>query len=158
MKPEVWKGVVGYEDLYEVSDLGRVRNIFTDRVLKPRQAIKYQHVALYKWGRATEHNIHRLVLAAFIGPCPEGHIGLHNDDNRDDNRASNLRYGTVQDNHDDQILNGTRGHRGPILPLGHAARVLDLCAAGIGPIAIGRYLNINRNLVTRIRENSNRYL
>ena len=43
-------------------------------------------------------DIHRLVTAAFYGPCPQGHEVLHRNGNRQDNRIENLAYGTHSEN------------------------------------------------------------
>jgi hypothetical protein len=51
--------------------------------------------------------VHRLVLAAFVGPCPEGMEGLHGDGNPGNNALSNLRWGTHADNMSDAIAHGT---------------------------------------------------
>ena len=50
--------------------------------------------------------VHRLVLLAFIGPCPSGMEGLHADDMPSNNTLSNLRWGTREQNHEDRKRNG----------------------------------------------------
>lgn len=52
--------------------------------------------------------IHRLVLEAFVGPCPRGHEACHNNGNPADNRLENLRWGTREDNLRDIVRHGTR--------------------------------------------------
>ena len=83
-KQEVWKDVVGYEGLYEVSNLGRVRSVdrkveYSDgRVVTKRGKILsisagangYENVRLYKDKKAKNHSVHRLVAGAFI-PNPD---------------------------------------------------------------------------------------
>lgn len=152
MNTERWKLVVGFDN-YEVSNFGRVRNIRTQKMLKPR-TVRYPHVALAPG--AVEKTIHTLVLEAFVGPCPTGMQALHWDDDKCNNLLGNLRWGTASENQADAQRNGVP-RRGPILPKGHALRVLDLNTAGIGHVAISRYLNINRNLIPRILENPHRY-
>jgi hypothetical protein len=63
--------------------------------------------------------VHRLVLEAFVGPCPEGMEGCHNDGNRLNNDLSNLRWGTRSDNRDDARKHGTMslGSRHPAAKL-----------------------------------------
>lgn len=51
--------------------------------------------------------IHRLLLQAFVGPCPEGCEALHINGNRLDNRLENLRWGTRKENVVDAIRHGT---------------------------------------------------
>jgi hypothetical protein len=50
---------------------------------------------------------HRLVLEAFVGPCPPGMECAHNNNIRNDNRPDNLRWATRQENMDDQRKFGT---------------------------------------------------
>ena len=52
--------------------------------------------------------VHRLVLEAFVGPCPEGLEACHSPDrDRTNNRLSNLRWGTREDNEADKVAHGT---------------------------------------------------
>lgn len=52
--------------------------------------------------------IHRLVLEAFVGPCPEGLVCRHFPDrNPANNKLSNLRWGTIKENAADRVLHGT---------------------------------------------------
>jgi hypothetical protein len=53
-------------------------------------------------------DVHVLVLTAFVGPCPDGNEALHFNDIPDDNRLSNLRWGTRSQNNHDAIRNGHR--------------------------------------------------
>jgi len=50
--------------------------------------------------------VHRLVLEAFVGPCPDGMQGLHWDDDVSNNCISNLRWGTPRENKVDASRNG----------------------------------------------------
>jgi HNH endonuclease len=52
--------------------------------------------------------VHRLVLEAFVGPCPEGMECRHLDGNRTNNRLDNLAWGTRIENHEDMKRHGTR--------------------------------------------------
>ena len=51
--------------------------------------------------------MHRLVLSAFYGPCPEGMIGCHNNGISHDNRIENLRWDTYASNTEDMLKHGT---------------------------------------------------
>lgn len=112
--PEEWRAVVGREGEYEVSDLGRVRSLdrvitvpdnrwggtrtlrLRGRVLKPgTNTHGYLFVML---GRDHERTVHRLVLEAFAGPCPEGLEALHGPGGKLDNRPQNLSWGTREKN------------------------------------------------------------
>lgn len=118
MSEEVWRAIAGYEGLYEVSTAGRIRSL--DRivvtggrrsrrkgvVLRGTTSGGYLQIRLCCDGVRTRRSIHHVVAEAFIGPRPPGMWVLHNDDNRLNNAASNLRYGTPRENSQDAILNG----------------------------------------------------
>lgn len=100
IKPEVWKPIPGYSK-YEVSDRGRVRRLYMRQDLAPRILKPFKHRTGYMvidlTGRKSV-SVHRLVLLAFIGPCPEDHEAMHKNSIRDDNRLSNLKWGTLKEN------------------------------------------------------------
>lgn len=122
---EEWRPVVGFEGLYEVSNLGRVRSIdrrvpqgdrtqyWRGRLLKqgpapscgPRPG-RYLQVHLRGGGRKRTVRVHHLVLEAFIGPRPPGLECLHANDIGTDNRAENLSWGTTSQNTLDKVKNG----------------------------------------------------
>jgi hypothetical protein len=51
-------------------------------------------------------SVHRLVLLAFVGPCPKGMEACHENGNREDNRLTNLRWDTRRANHADRVRHG----------------------------------------------------
>lgn len=73
----------------------------------------YLGVYLGMNGKRKSYYVHRLVLEAFVGPCPAGLEGCHNNGDRKDNRLGNLRWDTKKSNNADKILHGTivRGER-----------------------------------------------
>ena len=86
---EKWLSVVGYEGLYEVSNLGRIRRI---RIVEPtRKKHGYMQVSLKSsTGARKSLRVHRIVAEAFI-PNPEGKPQVnHKDENPENNRADNL--------------------------------------------------------------------
>lgn len=106
---EIWKPVVGYESRYSVSNWGKVRSFskYGGGEIKGRKLKAGHHrVALYGKDGVKDFLVHRLVLSAFVGPCPEGMEGLHWDDNKDNNHLSNLRWGTRSENLLDCVRNG----------------------------------------------------
>lgn len=106
----VWKEIEGYEGHYEVSDEGHVRSIKKDPPLNLKLNLAntgYRVVTLWLEGKSKTHQVHRLVLETFIGPCPEGKRGLHWDDDKDNNNLSNLRWGTRSENAADSVRNGS---------------------------------------------------
>ena len=145
---ETWEYAAGFEDFYEVSDHGRVRNLFTEKLRKPSGAER-RHVALFKHGKRYEVCIGVLVLTTFVGPRPQGMLGLHRDDNPTNNRLSNLYWGTGKENSADALKNGAC-RRGPIWVTGDISRVLDLKAAGLGVMSITRYLGLSQHFISRV--------
>lgn len=117
---EQWRPIPGYEGCYEASDRGRVRSVdrtiaysngrvrqHRGRVLSPRQQPwkpnqgEYLQVVLSKNRHRKTLRVHRLVLMAFIGPCPPGLEACHGNDIPDDNRLENLRWDTRKANRAD---------------------------------------------------------
>lgn len=97
-----------YVFLYNVSDLGRVFSIRSDRMLSLSQLRSgYSHVTLCCHGQRMTIDVHKLVMLAFVGPCPPDTEVCHENDIRTDNRLVNLRYGSRSANHYDSVRNGT---------------------------------------------------
>ena len=113
---EQWRPVLGYESSYEVSSLGRVRSlprVIVRRNGRPipvkggiRKLVRSANSLRVTLGKSDVRLVHHLVLEAFVGPRPEGAIGLHWNDDPTDNRVENLRWGTYSDNNHDRVRNG----------------------------------------------------
>lgn len=106
---EEWRDVVGYEGLYQVSNIGRVKRLKgygckLSRILKPcKNHFGYIDVSLCKDGKEQKKKVHRLVAAAFIqNPDNKPEID-HIDGTRDNNRADNLRWVTHKENLNFQV-------------------------------------------------------
>ena len=122
---EQWRPIEGWID-YEVSDLGRVRSRdrVTERNCRPRwlrgKVLKgeirskgYPSVVLCDDRERVKRSVHRLVLEAFVGPCPPEHECRHLDGDRENTRLENLAWGTRAENNRDKLDHGThnRGER-----------------------------------------------
>ena len=66
----------------------------------------YLFVGLHQNGKARNFLVHRLVLEAFVGPCPAGMEACHNNGVRTDNRVENLRWDTHKRNQNDMVKHG----------------------------------------------------
>lgn len=122
--PEQWLPVVGYEGLYEVSDLGRVRSV--DRVVIDSRGreLKLKSVVLRggpsasgrltvnlcRDGAQTNKLIYQLVAEAFLGPRPQGMEVCHGPGGNLDDRAVNLRWDTHSGNTHDMVKDGTHNN------------------------------------------------
>ena len=98
---EIWKAIAGYEGIYEVSDLGRVKSLKygKERILKPGgDTHGYLRVSLCKDGQKTPSLVHRLVSEAFI-PNPNNLETVnHKDEVKTNNTVSNLEWMSIGDN------------------------------------------------------------
>lgn len=92
---EIWKEIIGFEGIYEVSNLGRVRRIKTGNVLSTSKCggcREYSSVCLSKNGKIYSRLVHRLVAEAFI-PRPNGLYEVnHLDEDKSNNRVENLEW------------------------------------------------------------------
>jgi hypothetical protein len=121
---EVWRPVVGYEGLYEVSDQGRVRSldravvqlnkggncvrVYKGRLLRQVETLKgYLTVCLSKEGRHRTVKVHQLVLDAFVGERGPGQVCRHGPQGVGCNALRNLCYGTQRENILDKKRDGT---------------------------------------------------
>jgi len=98
---EIWKDVISYEGIYEVSNLGRVRSINTGRKkpLKPLLGNNgYFKINLYKDKKMSAINIHRLVAIAFIINDGNKKQVNHIDGNKINNNVDNLEWVTDSEN------------------------------------------------------------
>jgi len=109
----IWKDIPGYENLYQISDTTLVKRIVgkscrKERIVYPhKNKDGYLYISLYKNNKGKTFSIHRLMLESFIGPCPEGKEGCHNDGNSVNNLSWNLRWDTHSKNVHDSIKHKT---------------------------------------------------
>lgn len=104
---EIWKSTPYL--IYEVSNLGRVRNSWSGRILKHRLNRGYPFVKI----RDKHVRIHQLVIRAFHGPPPTPeHQCDHINRDREDNWADNLRWATPSENNRNRSTTPRRQQRG----------------------------------------------
>jgi len=115
MTEEIWKPIAGFDD-YEVSNHGRVRSYKQnkERLLKPSpQASGHLQLWLRRDGQTVAVRVHRLVLEAFCGPCPESCVATHKDNNPANNHIDNLLWDTQSNNILHMIASGRRTQPNP---------------------------------------------
>lgn len=130
MDIEEWKPIAGYEGLYEVSSLGRVRSVDCKRThLMNGKSVRrtqrgkvlkqcfdgqhhYLHVGLCKDGVSRTVNVHRLVAMAFV-ENPHGLQEInHIDEDKTNNRSNNLEWCNHEyNNHYGGKIESIRGER-----------------------------------------------
>lgn len=108
---EVWKDIPGYEGLYQVSNLGRVkslpRNTTRGKVLSlQNQQNGYFCVCLCKNGVSKRENVHRIVAEAFLPHSDSNNVVNHKDENKHNNKVTNLEWTTQKYNNVLQIQSG----------------------------------------------------
>lgn len=171
MTEEIWKDVVGYEGLYRVSSLGRVKSIkrlivdsikrrteYPEKILTP--VIKhhdYGHVSLYDHKRRIKiKRIPRLVSIAFI-PNPENKTQVnHINGIKSDNRASNLEWATPRENslhaHRTGLAKARRGSNCNFSKL--TEKQVKHIKFTKGPLLeMARKYNVSQGLISLIRNN-----
>jgi len=118
---EIWKKVPDYPR-YEVSNFGQVRSyatssLYRDRLrktpkmLKPTNDSRKNVVGYVRFNLHNEYgnkfeNVARIVLSAFVSPCPENMEACHNDGNPLNNCLDNLRWDTRKGNFADRAKHG----------------------------------------------------
>lgn len=103
---EEWKNIIGFENLYQISSLGRVKSLGNGKTWKKKEKIikqvinkdNYCYIMLYKEGKRKNYKVHRLVAQAFL-PNPQNLPQVnHKDENPSNNCVDNLEWCTAKYN------------------------------------------------------------
>lgn len=134
LENEEWRNVVGYEGIYSVSNLGRIRRDLSRTYGKAGHILKWwadpthkrasnrrPTVTLCKDNHKETWQVHMIVALAFLGPYPEGHEVNHIDGELTNTRASNFEYLTTKANHEHAARMGLKAHGTEH----HAAKLTD---------------------------------
>lgn len=134
---EEWRPVVGYEGRYDVSNLGRVRSVDREVLTRWGPRLRKGKILAASINQRTGYRVatlsdkqsgrklyyalvHRLVLEAFVGPCPPGMECCHGDLDRSNAALSNLRWDTRSANTIDAVNHQTNHNaRKTHCPNGH---------------------------------------
>ena len=120
---EHWRSIAGYDGLYEVSDLGRIKSLGNDKsrkekTLKPgKNQGGYLHVGLCKDCHTKRLLVHRLVAEAFIPNTQGLETVNHKDEDKTNNSVANLEWMSKKDN----LNYGTHNKRSSEARLNHPA-------------------------------------
>lgn len=114
---EIWKDIVGYEGIYQVSNYGNVKSLdridcrghkIGGRIIShSKDGGGYHNVKLAKNGNVKTCHVHRLVAEAFIDNPDDKPTVNHINENKDDNTVNNLEWMTYKEN----AHHGTRMER-----------------------------------------------
>lgn len=141
---EIWKDIKGYEGLYQVSDLGRVKSldsIRTDSIGRKKfnkgqllnahtqKGRKRKVVYLTHKSEKKTVFVHKLVMQAFVGAPPAGMEVCHNDGDEGNNVLTNLRYDTKSENQIDIYRYGSKSSAGKLTPE-QVLEIRELLASG----------------------------
>lgn len=173
-RSEQWRPVRGWEGLYDVSSLGRVRSTpgrvahylrlgksferpVPSKILTPYvDADDYDRVKFSRPGDGGNvihrPKVHVIVCEAFHGPRPGGAHAAHGDDNRRNNRLANLRWASPTENCSDSRRNGR-------MPIGErsgtakitAEQAQAIQASTLSARALGRMFGISAGHAWRIK-------
>ena len=170
---EVWKDIDGYEGLYQVSNLGRVRslNCYVPRrnrwggitqmykngviLASTREnESRYLTVSLYKNGKRHLKYVHRLVAIAFVENPNEYQEVNHIDEDKLNNEACNLEWcdRTYNANYG-KLKNHFRGSKNPSCKLTESdvKEIRELISKGISDLEISEKFNVCRDTIGYIR-------
>jgi len=163
LETEEWRPVVGYDGIYEVSSLGRVRRQqpyhTASGLLRPYFGnTGYQRACLWREGRYSQRFIHQLVAEAFIGHRPDGYEVNHKDGNKLNNSPENLEWVTRSENVLHALAMGLRkpprihGEALPFAKLTTAAvRAIRLATPDVSAAELAQRFGVSRCTIYGVR-------
>jgi hypothetical protein len=117
---ENWREIIGYEGIYQVSNLGNVKH--NDFMMKPFAGKHgYLSVSLFKNKKRKDHRVHRLVITCFLDNTEHKEYINHLDGNKKNNKLENLKWVTASENtqhaYDTGLKFGMDGEKHPMSKL-----------------------------------------
>ncbi|MDP9143661.1 MAG: NUMOD4 motif-containing HNH endonuclease [Actinomycetota bacterium] len=163
---ERWAPIPGRPG-YQASDLGRIRSVdrtvthkngrtfrLRGRILTAAPLPNGYHHTFTGAGRGGY--VHRMVLEAFVGPCPDGMEACHGPGGQPDNRLVNLRWDTKSANAQDMIRLGRKAEqKRKACPVGHALAMPNLVNSHL-PNRKCRACNCGRAAIQRLEAKGQR--
>jgi len=160
---EVFKDIVGYKGLYQISNLGRIKSLKgrCPIIMRTRTNKRgYIQTHLHSHGYKTK-TVHRLVAVAFINnkenkPCVNHKNGI-----KTDNRVENLEWSTYKENTNHSIdigvmsFNHVRGinHYRAKLNVYDVLEIRKKLSSGATGVLISKKYNVSNALVSKIKSN-----
>jgi hypothetical protein len=151
---EIWVPLPSQPDVYQISNLGRVRRSAPaagtrpGRILKPFLDRKgYVRVTICVARKTKILGVHRELARAFLGDAGPEMLVRHLNDVKADNRLANLAWGTAEDNYADAVRNGVVA---PPIPPPHG--LSKLARAGMSDPAIARRFGVSSTTVAMWRK------
>lgn len=113
---EIWKDIEGFEGVYQISNLGRVKSLHFNKTLYLRYSndeCGYKKVNLFIKGIQKTITIHRLVASHFLNNKYNKRTINHLDGNKSNNKVINLEWATYSENiqhaYDNKLKCGSKG-------------------------------------------------
>ncbi len=162
MPTEEWRSIVGYENIYEVSNLGRVRRCdhhykshCRGHFLRPSTTPNgYHRVTLYNNHKKCYRSVYALVIEAFLGPRPDGFHVDHKDGNKTNDSDTNLEYVSPQENIRRSIIRNLRVHgkRRVDASLNEidVRRIRELSRQGLSRVQVSRMFSVSAPHISQI--------
>jgi len=162
---EEWRDIKGYEGLYQVSNLGRVKSfniwnghkyIYGERILKPtlrKVTSKYYFysISLRKNNQSKHFRVHRLVAMAFIPNSQNKKEVNHIDSNPLNNNVVNLEWVTRMEN----VIHANRDYRTRIINPKYYQKICELYQSKLNIKQLARKYNVSDNVIKKILEENN---
>ena len=169
--PEVFKPIPDFPG-YAVSNMGQVRSYWrrvgkdkglgthgvldteVQRTLTPAFTRGYPSVTLAREGKHYTRRVHRLVLEAFVGPCPTGEGCRHLDGNPGNPFLTNLAWGTYKENEADKkahgnTMTGEKHHKAKLTdPL--VIHIRELFKQGVPQNKLAQMANVSPPVIWKI--------
>ena len=161
---EEWKDVVGYEGLYQVSNLGNIKSfkIYKEgKLLKPKfDKDGYREIGIRDSnGTRTFKRVHRLVAESFIDNPDNLKFINHKDDNPANNNVDNVEWCSIEYNNRYRFTNGNASHKGSKSPVATITEDVAIEIYKLGHSGkytepeLAKMFNATRSIVNKIRLN-----
>lgn len=162
---EIWKDIIGYENYYQISNLGRVKSLsredaaghnLKERILKNGVSFKgYFFVNLWKLSQKEGLLVHRLVAIAFLtNPCDKPCVN-HKSGIKIENEATNLEWCTHAENNEHARITGLRDDAGEANNKAKlkSTEVVQIRQSNLANKELAEVFNISQSTISLIKNN-----